>query len=504
MTRPVVLIVMDGLGLAEAGEGNAVSLAKTPNLDKLSKEYPSASLQASGMAVGLPDGQMGNSEVGHLNLGAGRVVYQSLTRIHKSIEDGSFYQNEAYTNAMRHVKKNDSKLHIMGLLSDGGVHSHIDHFKAMLDFAKEEGIEKVYVHAFLDGRDVPPKSALTFIEELEDYMEEIDKGSLASVHGRYYAMDRDKNWERTQKAYDILTEAKGRRADSARAGVQKSYEEEATDEFVVPFNVDAEGTIGDNDACIFMNFRPDRAIQLSVSLSNPEKSGLKEKKVFENLHYVSTMHYAEDVQGTIAFGLQELSDLFGDTVSEAGLKQLRIAETEKYAHVTFFFDGGTDREIKNAKRILVDSPKVATYDMQPEMSAHEVTKRVIEEIEKDGLDTIILNYANCDMVGHTGDIQATVKAVETVDECVGKVVDKALQAGGVALVTADHGNAEKMLDAEGGIHTAHTGSPVPIIITDKAVKLREDGILGDIAPTMLQYLGVEKPEKMTGKSLIED
>jgi len=504
MTRPVVLIVMDGLGLAEEGEGNAVSLAKTPNLDELMKAYPSDSLQASGMAVGLPEGQMGNSEVGHLNLGAGRVVYQSLTRIHKAIEDGSFFQNALYKNALRHVKKNDSKLHIMGLLSDGGVHSHIDHFKAMLDFAKAEAIEKVYVHAFLDGRDVPPKSALTYIAELEDYMEEIGKGSLASVHGRYYAMDRDKNWERIQKAYDILTEAKGRRADTAKAGVERSYEEDATDEFVVPFNVDSAGTIEDDDACIFMNFRPDRAIELSVSLSNPEKSGLEHKKTLKNLHYVSTMHYSEDVKGSIAFDLQKLEDLFGDTVSEAGLKQLRIAETEKYAHVTFFFDGGTDREIKNAKRILIDSPKVATYDMQPEMSAHEVTRRVLEELEEDELDTVILNYANCDMVGHTGDIQATVKAVETVDGCVGKVVEKTLQKGGVAIVTADHGNAEKMLDTEGGIHTAHTESVVPIIITDKSVKLRSDGILGDIAPTMLAYLDVEKPPKMTGKSLIEE
>jgi len=503
MKKPVALIIMDGLGLEMESEGNAVSLAKKPNLDRLMKEYPTSSLNASGMAVGLPEGQMGNSEVGHLNLGGGRIVYQSLTRIHKAIDDGSFFENEAYLNALSHAKENQSKLHLMGLLSDGGVHSHIDHYKAMLDFAKKEGVKDVYVHAFLDGRDVPPQSAVDYIAELEAYMTKINFGKVASVHGRYYAMDRDRNWERTQKAYDILTKAEGKKANSAAEGIKASYEDGVVDEFVLPFSVDAQGTVEDNDAIIFMNFRPDRAIQISTALTNPEASGLVSKNEFNNLHFVSTMHYSELVKGTIAFSLQELNNMYGEVVSQAGLKQLRIAETEKYAHVTFFFDGGMDKEIKGSKRVLVPSPKVATYDMKPEMSAYEVTEKVLEELENDTPDTIILNFANCDMVGHTGVISAAVKAVEVTDECVGKVVEKIESMGGVALITADHGNAEKMLDPEGGIHTAHTTSKVPIIVTDKNATLREDGILGDLAPTMLEYLEVEKPSEMTGKSLIK-
>ncbi|MFW6285029.1 MAG: 2,3-bisphosphoglycerate-independent phosphoglycerate mutase, partial [Bacillota bacterium] len=346
MKRPVALIIMDGVGLEEEGKGNAVALANTPNLDRLMKKYPTSALRASGEAVGLPEGQMGNSEVGHMNIGAGRVVYQSLTRIHKAIKDGSFYENEAYNHAMDHVNENSSKLHIMGLLSDGGVHSHIDHFKAMLDMAKKKNLDKVYVHAFLDGRDVPPESAVTYIEEIEAYMKEKGIGTLASVHGRYYAMDRDKRWERLQKAYDVLVEAKGKSADSAVEGVKASYEEGVQDEFVVPFVVDSEGIVEDNDAIIFMNFRPDRAIQIGTALTNPEKSGLEDAKAFKNLHFVSTMHYSENINGEIAFGAQKLDDMYGDVISREGLKQLRIAETEKYAHVTFFFDGGKDREIE--------------------------------------------------------------------------------------------------------------------------------------------------------------
>ncbi len=503
MKKPVALIIMDGWGLADPGEGNAVHLADTPNVDRLTAQYPSTTLQASGMAVGLPDGQMGNSEVGHMNLGAGRVVYQSLTTIHKAIDDGSFYENPEYQAALDHVNQNESKLHIMGLLSDGGVHSHINHFKAMLDMARRKGVKRTYVHAFLDGRDVPPASATKYVRELEDYIQQIGHGTIASVHGRYYAMDRDKNWDRIRKAYDVLTEADGRRARTAVEGIEASYEEGVNDEFVVPFSVDAEGTVDEDDAVVFMNFRPDRAIQMSTALTNPDESGLENPKCFENLHFVCTMHYSEKVRGSIAFSLETLDGLFGDVVSAAGLNQLRIAETEKYAHVTFFFDGGKDREIKNSKRVLIDSPKVATYDMQPEMSAPEVTRKVLEELDSDVHDAIILNYANGDMVGHTGDIDAAIKAVEATDEGVGKVVEKVLEKGGVAMVTADHGNAEKMLDVQGGVHTAHTGSPVPFILTDKGRTLREGGILGDIAPTMLEYLAVDQPAAMTGESLLK-
>lgn len=502
MKKPVALIIMDGLGLAAESEGNAVHLAKTPNLDRLMEKYPTKTLKASGMAVGLPEGQMGNSEVGHMNLGGGRIVYQSLTRIHKSIEDGDFYTNEAYQNAFNHVNKHQSALHIMGLLSDGGVHSHIDHFKAMLDAAKKANVDTVYVHAYLDGRDVPPQSALTYIHELEAHMKDIDKGMIASVHGRYYAMDRDKNWTRTQLAYDILTEAKGLSAETAEAGVKKSYEDGVVDEFVKPFNVVKEGIIQDKDAIIFMNFRPDRAIQLSKALTNPKTTEIESAKNFKDLHFVSTMHYHEDVKGSIAYGLQTLDNMFGEVLSQAGKTQLRIAETEKYAHVTFFFDGGEDKEIKGSTRLLVPSPKVATYDMKPEMSAYEVTDKVMNELEKNAHDAIVLNYANCDMVGHTGVISAAVKAVEVTDACVGKVVDKIIAMGGVAIITADHGNAEKMLDPEGGIHTAHTSSLVPITITDDSIEIRDEGILGDIAPTMLEYLELKQPKEMTGSSLL--
>ncbi len=503
MKKPVVLIIMDGLALADATEGNAVTLAKTPNLDRLKETFPYQTLRADGLNVGLPEGQMGNSEVGHLNLGGGRIVYQSLTRIHKAIKDGEFFKNEAYLKAIRHAKQHGSKLHLMGLLSDGGVHSHITHFKAMLELAKQEGLESVYIHAFLDGRDVPPRSALTYFDDLEAFMTNEAIGSIASVHGRYYAMDRDKNWVRTQESYDLLTRGKGPKALSATEGVKASYEAEINDEFVHPFLIDDSGLVEDDDAVIFMNFRPDRAIQMSLALTNPGVTDIKEPVPFNNLHYVSTMHYSFDVKGSIAFGLQSLENMYGDVISNAGLKQLRIAETEKYAHVTFFFDGGTDKEIEGSERILVNSPKVATYDMQPEMSAYDVTEKVLEALDRKHFDTVILNFANPDMVGHTGDIPATIKAVETVDACVGKVTQKVLDLGGVTIVTADHGNAEQMIDAKGGIHTAHTTNPVPIIITDPSIKIREGGILGDIAPTMLEFLGVKQPPEMTGKSLLE-
>ena len=502
LKKPVVLIIMDGFGLEKPSRGNAVSLAKIPNYERLTKTYPNKTLKASGMAVGLPEGQMGNSEVGHLNIGGGRIVYQSLTRIHKAIEDGSFFENKAYQDAFSHVNKHSSTLHLMGLVSDGGVHSHIDHYKAMVEAAQKAGVKQLVIHAYLDGRDVPPQSAVGYLEELEAHLNKVKLGSVASVHGRYYAMDRDKNWNRTQLSYDILVHGKGPQVKSATEGVKKSYDEGVVDEFVIPFIV-KDKRIKDDDAVIFMNFRPDRAIQLSTALTNPSLTGVENTVAFKNLHFVSTMHYSENIKGSIAFGLQTLDNMYGEVISQAGLTQLRIAETEKYAHVTFFFDGGEDKEIKGSTRILVNSPKVATYDLKPEMSAYEVTEKVLEALEKEQFDTIILNYANCDMVGHTGVISAAVKAVETVDECTGKVVEKVLEKGGVCLITADHGNAEKMIDETGGIHTAHTSSLVPIIITDNDITIRDDGILGDLAPTMLEYLNVSQPKEMTGKSLIK-
>ncbi|WP_038471756.1 2,3-bisphosphoglycerate-independent phosphoglycerate mutase [Candidatus Izimaplasma bacterium HR1] len=503
MKKPVILIVMDGFGLSDSDTGNAIHMAKTPNIELLMKEYPTSSLQASGLSVGLPEGQMGNSEVGHLNLGGGRIVYQSLTRINKAISEGTFFTNEAYLNAIENAKANDSKLHIMGLLSDGGVHSHIEHIKAFFKLAKDNGVEEAYFHAFLDGRDTPPDSGVNYIKDLEAYMTEINYGKVASVGGRYYGMDRDKNWDRVQLHYDVFVEAKGPHYDNAVEGIEASYNTGVYDEFVIPFNVVPEGIMEDKDSIIFANFRPDRAIEIGTALSNPELSGLDSSNGPTDLTFVSTMSYSQNVKGEIAFGLQKLDNMYGDVISNAGKTQLRIAETEKYAHVTFFFDGGVDKQIKNSERVLVNSPKVATYDLQPEMSAYEVTDKILDEIAAEKHDTIILNFANCDMVGHTGIIPAAIKAVETVDECVGKVVDAILDKGGVALITADHGNAEKMLDENGNPFTAHTTSIVPLIITDKAIAIREGGILADVAPTMLEYLNIEQPEEMTGTSLVK-
>ncbi len=503
MKKPIILIVMDGYGLSDSNVGNAIKQANKPNIELLIKEYPTSDLRASGLSVGLPKGQMGNSEVGHLNLGAGRIVYQSLTRINKYVQDGEFYKNEAYLEAMENTKKMNSKLHILGLLSDGGVHSHISHIKAMLKMAKNQGVEQTYVHAFLDGRDVAPDSAVKYIKDLESYMADLNYGKIASVHGRFYAMDRDNMWDRIQLSYDVLTAAKGTKAVSASQGVEDSYKDTVMDEFVVPFTVVEEGIIQDNDSVIFANFRPDRAIQISIALTNPTLTEVDHSNGPSNLTYVSTMHYSPKVTGKVAFALQKLDNMYGEVVSKAGMNQLRIAETQKYAHVTFFFDGGEDKEIKGSTRVLVNSPKIATFDMKPEMSAYEVTDSILEEIEKNIHDTIVLNFANCDMVGHTGNIPAAVKAVETVDECVGKVVDAILDKGGVAIIVADHGNAEKMLDENGSAFTAHTTSLVPLIITDKDIEIREGGILADVAPTMLEYLGLELPSEMTGKTLIK-
>ncbi len=504
--RPVMLIIMDGYGIAAPSEGNAVSLAKKPVLDELMKKYDTKTLRASGSAVGLPDGQMGNSEVGHMNIGAGRIVWQSLSRINNAINDGSFNEIEAFKDAIANAKKHNSKLHIFGLCSDGGVHSHTNHIIAIAKLAHSEGIKDVYYHAFLDGRDVAPTSAKTYLKKI------VDGGNVkvATVGGRYYGMDRDKNYDRIQLAYDAMTIAKGEYYPDPFAGIDASYTNGKTDEFVIPFVSDKNGMVGDNDSVIFANFRPDRAIEIATAISNPKGIVYNPEKPYKldisnapkNVFFVSMMKYADSVKGPLAFGLQTFENLYGDWVSKHNLTQLRIAETEKYAHVTFFFDGGADRAIPGAERILVNSPKVATYDLQPEMSAYEVTDKVVEAILSKKFDTIILNYANCDMVGHTGVIPAAVKAVETVDTCVGRCIEALNKVGGVALITADHGNAEKMLDENGKPFTAHTTNPVPVVITDDSIKLRDDGILSDIAPTLLELLGIESPKEMTSKSLI--
>ena len=503
--RPVCLIIMDGYGLDKPSQINAVSIAKKPNLDRIFSEYGFKTLGASGEYVGLPDGQMGNSEVGHMNIGAGRIVWQSLSRINNAIKTGEFNKNEAINEAIDNALKNGKKFHIFGLCSNGGVHSHVDHIIAIAKLAHSKGIKDVYYHAFLDGRDVDPQSACGFLEQV------IDGGDVkvATVGGRYYGMDRDKNYDRIQVAYDAMTIAEGPYFENPIDGIKASYAAGVTDEFVLPFVSDKNGMVESGDSVVFANFRPDRAIQIATAISNPEGIVYNPEKPYrldyskgpKNVFFVSMMKYADQVKGKLAFGLQKLDNLYGDVVSKAGLKQLRIAETEKYAHVTFFFDGGADREIEGADRILVNSPKVATYDLKPEMSAYEVKDKVVEAIKSLKYDTIILNFANCDMVGHTGVIPAAVKAVEAVDDCVGQVVAALDEVGGVALITADHGNAEKLQDEEGKPYTAHTTNPVPVVITDKNIKIR-NGILSDIAPTLLELLGIEKPESMTSNSLI--
>lgn len=506
--KPVMLIIMDGYGIASPSKGNAVALAKKPNLDRIMNEYPNTIIEASGEAVGLPEGQMGNSEVGHMNIGAGRIVYQSLTRINVAIKNGDFAKNAAILKAIENAKNNNKKLHILGLCSTGGVHSHTEHIKAIAKVCEDNGLDKVYFHAFLDGRDTAPNSGADFMSSVLEQK----NISVASVSGRYYGMDRDKNWTRIQLSYDAMTQGIGEKFNDAVEGIKTSYKRGKLDEFVVPFVVDTNGIIEDGDSVIFANYRPDRAIQIATALSNPGKTqnmlknGTDPKLDITNgpkqTFFVSMMHYADSVKGLVAFEPVELNNLYGDIVSNAGYTQLRIAETEKYAHVTFFFDGGVDKEIEGADRILVNSPKVATYDLQPEMSAYEVCDKVCDAIKSESYDTIVLNFANCDMVGHTGVIPAAVKAVEVVDECVGKIVSLLEKVGGVALITADHGNAEKMLDEKGEPFTAHTTNPVPLIITDKSVKLRNGGILSDIAPTLLDLLELEAPKEMTSKSLI--
>lgn len=506
--KPVALIVLDGFALREETKGNAVALAKKPNFDRYWNEFPHTTLTACGEAVGLPEGQMGNSEVGHLNIGAGRIVYQSLTRVNIAIREGEFEKNETFLAAIKHVKEKGTSLHLFGLLSDGGVHSHIHHLYALLNLAAKEGVKNVYIHGFLDGRDVGPQTALQYINELNQKLEEYGVGEIATISGRYYSMDRDKRWERVEKAYRAMVYGEGPTYRSAAQCVEDSYKHGIYDEFVLPSVMVREdgspiATIRDEDAIIFYNFRPDRAIQISNTFTNEDfRSFDRGPKHPKNLFFVCLTHFSETVKGYVAFKPTNLDNTLGEVLSQNGLKQLRIAETEKYPHVTFFISGGREEAFPGEERILIDSPKVPTYDLKPEMSAYEVTEALLKEIEAEKHDAIILNFANPDMVGHSGKLEPTMKAIEVVDECLGKVVDAILAKEGIAIITADHGNADEVITLEGNPHTAHTTNPVPVIVTKKGLTLREGGILGDLAPTMLDLLGLKQPKEMTGKSLI--
>ena len=500
--KPIALIIMDGYGINKNTEGNAISMAKKPHLDEFFAKYPNTQLSASGLDVGLPDGQMGNSEVGHTNIGAGRVVYQMLVKISKDIKDGKIYENKALSDAMDKAKANGTALHLMGLLSNGGVHSHNEHLYGLLRMAKNKGLDKVYVHTFLDGRDVPPTSGADFMAELEKEIKEIGVGSIATIMGRFYAMDRDNAWDRVEKAYDAIVNGEGIQETDAVTAVKNSYGNDVTDEFVIPTVVDKNGMVKENDSVIFFNFRPDRARQITRTFVDPEFSGFK--RTYFPVNFVCMTQYDETMPNvTVAYPPETLEMTFGEYISKKGLTQLRIAETQKYAHVTFFFNGGEEKQFDGEERILIKSPDVETFDMKPEMSAYEVTDAVVDAINSDKFDVIILNYANCDMVGHTGIISAAVKAVEAVDECVGRMVDTILSKGGQAIITADHGNADCLIDPETKApFTAHTTNPVPMILIGAGdVKLRM-GRLCDLCPTMLDLMGLEKPEQMTGESLI--
>ena len=497
-------MILDGWGIAPASSSNAASLARTPNLDKYFANYPHTQLEASGLEVGLPAGQIGNSEVGHLNIGSGRIIYQSLTRISKSITDGDFFTNPVLVQVMDQVKVSGKALHLLGLLSDGGVHSHITHIMALLEMAQKHGLSKVYVHAFLDGRDVPPQSALTYVEQLEHAMEKIGVGKIATVSGRYYAMDRDKRWERLAKAYATVVQGEGERAVSATTGIQASYAAGVTDEFVIPFAIEGvDGRIQAGDGVIFANFRPDRAREITRAIIDEGFPYFERPASARPVHFACMAQYDATIAAPVAYPPEEINDTLGQVVAERGLRQLRIAETEKYAHVTFFFNGGVEEPNKNEERILIPSPKVATYDLQPEMSAEEVTQALLAELGKDKFDVIILNFANPDMVGHTGVLAAAIKAMEKVDECVGRIVEKVLSLDGSVCICADHGNLEKMAEADGEPNTAHTTNPVPFILISKTQHQLHKGILADIAPTMLELLHIPQPKAMTGKSLIE-
>ena len=508
--KPTVLMILDGYGLNDRTEGNAVALAKTPVMDKLMKEYPFVKGYASGMAVGLPDGQMGNSEVGHLNMGAGRIVYQELTRITKSIQDGDFFENEGLMTAINNVKANNSALHLFGLLSDGGVHSHNTHLYGLLEMAKKNGIDKVYVHAFLDGRDTAPTSGKGFMQKLCDKMQEIGVGQVATVSGRYYAMDRDNNWDRIEKAYDAITKGEGDKASDPVQAIADSYAKDVNDEFVVPVVIENDGksvaTVNDKDSIIFFNFRPDRARQMTRAFCIDDFDGF-DRGARKDVTFVCFTEYDVTIPNKeIAFKKVSITNTFGEFIANNGMKQARIAETEKYAHVTFFFNGGVEEPNANEDRILVNSPKyVPTYDKKPRMSAYTVCDKLCEAITGGEYDVIICNFANPDMVGHTGVVEAAINAIEVIDQCVGEVVEFIKQVDGQLFICADHGNAEQLIDYEtGGSYTAHTTNPVPFILVnaDPAYKLREGGCLADIAPTLIELMGMEQPEEMTGKSLL--
>ena len=499
---PTVLLIMDGYGLGEKNEHNAVHVASTPNLDRLFETCPNTTLSASGLDVGLPEGQIGNSEVGHTNIGAGRVVFQDLPRISLAVENGSFFENEEYRHAIRTSVEQGKALHLLGLVSDGGVHSHIKHLFALIEMAKRMGQKKVYVHAFLDGRDVPPQSGIDYVKALDDYCKEIGWGSVATVQGRFYAMDRDKRWDRLQRAYDAMVHGAGELISDCVAAVRESYERGVTDEFVEPVICDEKGIIEEGDSVIFFNFRPDRAREITWALTGNLPADCPMETVALHLNYVCTTQYDENLDLPIAFPPEVIEKTFGEYISSLGLSQLRIAETEKYAHVTFFFNGGVEKVAKGEDRVLIESPReFPTYDLIPEMSAYAVTEECAKRIRSGEYDVVVCNLANCDMVGHTGVMDAAVKAVETVDECVGKIVEATRAMGGVILITADHGNADSMLLPSGSPNTAHTTNLVPLIISGADVRLRS-GRLADLAPTMLDIMGYDKPDEMSGESLI--
>lgn len=508
MSKLAALIILDGFALRNEKKGNAVEQAQKPNFDRYWQMYPHNQLKACGSAVGLPEGQMGNSEVGHLNIGAGRIVYQSLTRVNLSIETGEFFENKAFIKAMQKAKKKQKAVHLFGLLSDGGVHSHIDHLFALLKLARDQHVEKVYVHAFLDGRDVGPQTAHTYIQQTEEMMQHLGIGQFATISGRYYSMDRDRRWDRVKKAYDAIVYGEGPKYPNAYTLIEDSYEKQIYDEFVLPSVLvnDANQPVGqvqDGDSIIFYNFRPDRAIQISRTFANKDFRDFDRGPAMpQNLDFVMLTNFSETVEGHVAYAPVSLDNTVGEVLAQQELNQLRIAETEKFPHVTFFMSGGREQEFPGEKRILIDSPKVPTYDVQPEMSAYEVTDALLTELEAGKHEAIILNFANPDMVGHSGKLEPTIRAIEVVDECLGKIVDKIVELGGHAIITADHGNSDEVVTLEGKPMTAHTTNPVPVIVTKEGVTLRDNGILADLSPTLLDLLGIDKPKEMTGETLI--
>ncbi len=503
--KTTVLMILDGYGVENGAEGNAIAQAKKPNMDKLTSMYPTVQGEASGLFVGLPDGQMGNSEVGHTNMGAGRIVYQMLVKISKSIKDGDFFENKALVAAMDNCKKNGSALHLMGLLSPGGVHSHMEHLYGLVEMAKKNGLDKVYVHCFLDGRDVPPSSAAEYMEEAAAKLKEIGVGKIATIAGRFYAMDRDNAWDRVEKAYNALVFGEGVEEKDPVEAVKNSYANGVTDEFMLPTVIEKDGMIKADDSVVFFNFRPDRARQITRAFVDPDFTGFTRKNGYFETTFVCMAQYdAEMPNVLVAFPPEELTMTFGEYLSKNGKTQLRLAETQKYAHVTFFFNGGEEKQFEGEDRILVNSPKVATFDMQPEMSAYEVADNLVDAIKSEKYDVIVVNFANPDMVGHTGIMEAAVKAIEAVDECVGKAYDALMEKNGQMFICADHGNAEKLVDTDGSPFTAHTTNPVPFILVnyDEAYTLREGGCLADIVPTLIEMMGMEQPKEMTGKSLL--